>query len=151
MGSRTMRRAVNLRLLERSDKVSASTAQKNIAAFTDPHFSVVRKFAGGVRPVQRRPGRAEQRVAPGNRLRPTDSHKHCSNSDPRASRKPTKPKSGSARSGKPKTASRPEPPMVRSWLFASARIREALSCGLRGAPSNSRGFTGNLCEYLLFA
>src|ERR1035437_1201687 len=118
--ARAPRRAVRLRLHQDRQSISREGAGEH-GSLCRSHFGVVRKAAGGVHLFGNNsagPGR----VARGNR-RGDDGNQDRITSGTGTCRKLTKPKPASARSGKPKAASRPQPPLVRSWLSESAASR----------------------------
>ena len=104
----------------KTDKVSAVTAQTNIAAFADRISAWFEKPpAVFTCSAATRQGRQELLGVIGEEMTAINTASH---SGTVTCRKLTKPKPASARSGKPKAASRPQPPLVREWLSSSTML-----------------------------
>ena len=116
----------------KTDKVSAVTAQANIAAFADRISAWFEKPPGGVH-LFSRDSAGPAGVARGNR-RGDDRNQHRVNSGRGTCRKLTQPKSASTHSGKPKTASRPPSPLVLSAASPSHQATGA-SASSRSQPA----------------
>ena len=106
--ARAPRRAVRPGLYQDRQGIRHHGADEHRCLYRS-HFGVVRKAAGGVH-LFRHGSAGPDGVARGNRRR-DGGHRHRKSG---VFRKLIKSKSESTRSGKPKTASRPQPPMV-SW------------------------------------
>src|ERR1039458_8299363 len=111
--ARAPRRAVRLRLHQDRQGIRRHGAEEH-GSLCRSHFGLVRKAAGGVR-LFSKDSAGPARVARGNR-RGDGGNKNRINWGAGTYRKATKSKPAGARSGKPKTASRPQLLLVRSWL-----------------------------------
>ena len=104
----------------KTDKVSAPTVQANIAAFTDRISAWFEKLpAVFTCSAETRQGRQEL-------LGVIDEQMTAINAASRRARvQAENPKPAKARFGKPKTASRPKPPLVRSWPFVALPTKDS--------------------------